>query len=134
MKRLIALIFAISLTLVFSCCSAEQQITKELLVEKDGVYTITLPKSNVTLKLREDEERFIPYINDELIENAEIAIIEKFGEIEIPPSNFYIDVYDDYLCLGAEVIKYVDEPNENVGCFDHEHIMHYERISTEAVE
>lgn len=134
MKRLIALIFAISLTLVFSCCSAEQQITKELLVEKDGVYYITLPKSNVTLKLREDEERFIPYINDELIENAEIALIEKFGEIEIPPSNFYIDVYDDYLCLGAEVIKYVDEPNENVGCFDHEHYMHYERISTEAVE
>ena len=111
MKRLIALIFAISLTLVFSCCSAEQQITKELLVEKDGVYTITLPKSNVTLKLREDEERFIPYINDELIEKAEIAITEKFGEIKIPPSNFYIYVYDASLCLGAQVIKYVDDPN-----------------------
>lgn len=30
------------------------------------------------------------------------------------------------------MIKYLDEPDENVGCFDHEHLFFSERITGDA--
>lgn len=99
-------------------------ITKE-----NGKYTLTLPKSQATIKLRDTEDNFVNYISDALVEAAEQKILQDTAKYSDFP-HFYLETREDgELYLAAEIIHYLDEPDENVGCYDHEHLFFRERIS-----
>ncbi len=107
----------------------EQTGTSKYINKESGEYTLTLPISQKTIKLNSSEDNFIPYISDALIEAAEKKITEDTAKYNDTP-HFYLSVNDDgELYLAAEVIYYLDEPDENVGCYDHEHLFFSERIS-----
>lgn len=99
------------------------------ITEENGKYTLTLPKSQATIKLRDNEDNFVDYISDALVEAAEQKILQDAAKYSDSPC-FYLKTGDDgELYLAAEVIYYLDEPDENVGCYDHEHLFFSERIS-----
>ena len=99
-------------------------ITKE-----NGKYILTLPKSQATIKLRDNEDNFVDYISDALVEAAEQKILQDTVKYSDFPC-FYLETREDgELYLAAEVIYYLDEPDENVGCYDHEHLFFREKIS-----
>ena len=99
------------------------------ITEENGKYTHTLPESQATIKLRDNEDNFVDYISDALVEAAEQKILQDAGKYSDSPC-FYLKTGDDgELYLAAEVIYYLDEPDENVGCYDHEHLYFSERIS-----
>lgn len=100
-----------------SCISNEQ-----------GTYVLTLPRSGEKIKLRDDQNVFVPYITDALVVAAENKITDDIAEYS-NSSGFYLQVDGDDLYLYQEVIQYLDEPKENVGCFDHEHLFFNERIA-----
>lgn len=110
------------------------QVTKQNSLAKndDGEYEIRLPISGQTVRIRDEQLRFVPYIDDELVRTAEKTITEQISHYS-DNSGLYLQVTEDYLCLTAEVIHYLDEPDENVGCFDHEHLFFSERITHVAV-
>jgi hypothetical protein len=98
-------------------------------ISKDqGTYLLTLPKSGKQIKLRNEEILFVPYITDALVAAAENKITDDIAEYS-NSSGFYLQVDGDDLYLYQEVIQYLDEPKENVGCFDHEHLFFNERIA-----
>lgn len=152
MKR----ILAITLTLVMllatltgcmasknpSGSEGEQPKQAQCLSEENGVYKLTLPKSKEVIELYEEQERFVPYITDELVETAENKINEAVSAYS-NSSDFYLQINDGYLCLVVEVIKQLDPPASQEtggevvdgGCgIDHEHLFFSERISTQALE
>lgn len=96
--------------------------------EEDGAYILTLPKSKQRITLEDKQRLFVPYITDPLVEAAENKITDDVSKYS-RHSGFYLQVTDDYLCLTVEVIKQLDEPDENVGCMDHEHLFFSERIT-----
>ena len=99
------------------------------ITEENGEYTLTLPESQKTLKLDDSEDNFVDYISDALVEAAEQKILQDTVKYSDSPC-FYLKTGDDgELYLAAEVIYYLDEPDENVGCYDHEHLFFSERIS-----
>lgn len=109
---------------------------------EDGAYILTLPNSGETIKLRNEQILYVPYITDELVETAENKINEAVSAYS-NSSDFYLQINDGYLCLVVEVIKQLDpsasqETEGEVvggGCsIDHEHIGFSERISTQALE
>lgn len=108
----------------------ERVVLASCLTYESGTYTLTLPQSGEKLKLSEEQERFVRYITDALVEVAEIAITQDIAE-HSNNSGFYLQIDEDYLCLVVEVIKYLDEPDEI--CDDHEHLFYSERISSQAV-
>ena len=152
MKR----ILAVTLTLVMllatltgcmasrnpSGSEGEQPKQAQCLSEENGVYKLTLPKSKEVIELYEEQERFVPYITDELVETAENKINEAVSAYS-NSSDFYLQINDGYLCLYVEVIKQLDPPASQEtegevvggGCgIDHEHLFFSERISTQALE
>lgn len=110
------------------------QVTKQncLAKNEDGEYEIRLPVSGQTVRIRDEQVRFVPYIDDELVRTAEQSITEQVSRYS-DNSGFYLQVTEDYLCLIVEVIHQLDEPDENVGCIDHEHLFFSERITHVAV-
>lgn len=99
------------------------------ITEENGEYTLTLPESQATIKLRDNEDNFVDYISDALVEAAEQKILQDAAKYSDSP-RFYLETGDDgELYLAAEIIYYLDEPDENVGCYDHEHLFFSERIS-----
>lgn len=99
------------------------------ITEENGKYTLTLPKSQATIKLRDNEDNFVNYISDALVEAAEQKILQDAAKYSDFP-HFYLETREDgELYLAAEIIYYLDEPDENVGCYDHEHLFFSERIS-----
>ncbi len=110
------------------------QVTKQncLAKNEDREYEIRLPVSGQTVRIRDEQVRFVPYIDDKLVRTAEETITEQVSHYS-DNSGFYLQVTDDYLCLTAEVIHQLDEPDENVGCIDHEHLFFSERITHVAV-
>lgn len=96
----------------------------ETVSEQDGTYFITLPNSGRKLTLKNEENRFIPYITDELVKAAEEKLTKKLTKYNTH-SGLYLQITEDYLCLTAEVIKHSGE--------HHEHIFYSERISSCAV-
>ncbi len=104
-------------------------ITKE-----DGKYILTLPESKKTVRIREEEAEFIPYISDDLVLAAERKITEEVSAYG-NNSEFYLQITDGYLCLTVEVIKYIEPPVSSdgdviSGCgYDHEHLFFSERIT-----
>ena len=99
------------------------------ITEENGEYTLTLPESQATIKLRDNEDNFVEYLSDALVEAAEQKILQDAAKYSDSPC-FYLETGDDgELYLAAEVIYYLDEPDENVGCFDHEHLFFSERIT-----
>jgi len=159
MKRIFAIILLVAM---LSGCSASETVTKpnEMpnqqqeataptvtlqnpgvpgLSLENGKYFLTLPQSGKTLELSDEEARFVPYITDTLVAEAERKILEQtaqYGE----NSGFYLQITDDYLSLAMEVIKDLTPPeptgteagNILSGCgIDHEHVFYSERISTQ---
>lgn len=110
------------------------QVTKQnsLAKNEDGEYEIRLPVSGQTVRMKDEQLRFVPYIDDELVRTAEKSIAEQISHYS-DNSGFYLQVTEDYLCLTVEVIHQLDEPDENVGCIDHEHLFFSERITHVAV-
>ena len=107
----------------------EQTGTSKYITEENGEYTLTLPISQKKIKLNSSEDNFVNYISDTLVEAAEKKIMEDTAKYSDSP-HFYLSVNDDgELYLAAEVIYYLDELDENVGCYDHEHLFFSERIS-----
>ena len=109
---------------------------------EDGAYILTLPNSGDTIKLRNEQILYVPYITDELVETAENKINEAVSAYS-NSSDFYLQINDGYLCLYVEVIKQLDPPASQEtegeivegGCgIDHEHLFFAERISTQALE
>lgn len=99
------------------------------ITEENGEYTLTLPESKKTLKLSDTEDNFVNYICDSLVEAAERKITEDTAKYSDFP-HFYLETREDgELYLAAEIIHYLDEPDENAGCYDHEHLFFRERIS-----
>lgn len=99
------------------------------ITEENGEYTLTLPESQATIKLRDNEDNFVDYISDALVEAAEQKILQDTVKYSDSPC-FYLKTGDDgELYLAAEIIYYLDEPDENAGCYDHEHLFFSERIS-----
>jgi hypothetical protein len=108
---------------------SEQNGISKYITEENGKYTLTLPESQATIKLRDNEDNFVDYISDALVEAAEQKILQDAAKYSDFPC-FYLKTGDDgELYLAAEVIYYLDEPDENVGCYDHEHLFFSERIS-----
>ncbi len=99
------------------------------ITEENGKYTLALPESQATIKLRDNEDNFVDYISDALVEAAEKKILQDTEKYSDSPC-FYLETGDDgELYLAAEVIYYLDEPDENEGCYDHRHLFFRERIS-----
>lgn len=102
--------------------------TTSCISHEQGAYVLTLPKSGETIKLRDDQNVFVPYITDALVAAAENKIADDIAEYS-NSSGFYLQVDENDLYLYQEVIEYLDEPKENVGCFDHEHLFFSQRIT-----
>lgn len=113
-----------------SSVTPERDALASCLTCKDGVYTLTLPQSGKTLELSATEARFVPYITDELVAEAENRVAQAAAAF-VNHSGFYLQVNQDYLCLMIEAIRYLDSPNE-LG-EDHEHLFYDGRISSQAV-
>lgn len=110
-------------------------LLSKYLSEEDGVYTLTLPQSRQALILNDDEARYVPYITDALVEEAEKKITEELVKHEKEPS-FYVEIWEGYLCLGAEIILPLTPPSNttDMGCgIDHDHVMLRERVSDQAL-
>lgn len=106
----------------------QREISKYI-TKENGKYILTLPESKKTLKLSDTEDNFVNYICDSLVEEAEKKIIEDTAKYSDFP-HFYLETREDgELYLAAEIIHYLDEHDENVGCYDHEHLFFSERIS-----
>ena len=108
---------------------------------EDGAYILTLPNSGETIKLRNEQILYVPYITDELVETAENKINEAVSAYS-NSSDFYLQINDGYLCLVVEVIKQLDPPASQEtegevvggGCgIDHEHLFFSERITLSPV-
>ena len=126
-------ITATTVTVVSASCVSKNE---------DGAYILTLPDSGETIKLRDEQMLYVPYITDELVEKAENKINEAVSAYS-NNSDFYLQINDGYLCLVVEVIKQLDPPASQEtegevvggGCgIDHEHLFFSERISTQALE
>ncbi len=100
------------------------------LTEKDGVYILTLPQSQEKRTLTEEQNRFVPYITDKLVETAEKKIIQEFKDADTP--NFRLEITEDYLCLTAGLIKHF-KPFFGTD-IDHKHYHFSERISNQPVK
>lgn len=100
------------------------------LTQESDSYTLTLPQSGETIRLSEEQERFVPYITDALVEAAERKILQDVAAYDY--HSFFLRVTEGYLCLVSEVIKPLDDPGEFEE--DHEHLFYSERISTQAVK
>lgn len=159
MKRMFAIVMLLA---VLSGCSASETVTKpnempnqqpeataptvtlpkpgsSWLSCKNGEYFLTLPQSGETLELSDAEVRFVPYITDTLVAEAECKILEQTAEYG-ESSGFYLQITEGYLCLAMEVIKDLTPPeptgteagNVLTGCgIDHEHVFYSERISAQ---
>ena len=111
------------------CSECGQTEISKYITKENGKYTLTLPKSQATIKLRDTEDNFVNYISDALVEAAEQKILQDTAKYSDFP-HFYLETREDgELYLAAEIIHYLDEPDENVGCYDHEHLFFRERIS-----
>lgn len=113
-----------------SSVTPERGALASCLTYKDGGYTLTLPQSGKTLELTAEQVRFVPYITDELVAEAENQVAQAAAAF-VNHSGFYLQVNQDYLCLMIEAIRYLDSPNE-LG-EDHEHLFYDGRISSQAV-
>lgn len=147
MKRMLALAVTLALlTGILSGCAelqkpatfsgdgtsqepSEQSALSPCLTHGDDGYTLTLPQSGKTLTLTEEQERFLPYITDELVAEAENKLTQEvagYGN----NSGFYLQINENYLCLVCEVIHDTEAPDGS----DHEHLFYEERISDRAVK
>lgn len=102
--------------------------TTSCISNEQGTYVLTLPKSGKKITLRDDQNVFVPYISDALVVAAENKITDDIAKYN-NNSGFYLQIDGDDLYLYQEVIQHLDEPKENVGCFDHEHLFFSERIT-----
>ena len=108
----------------------ESNAPASCLTHTSGTYTLTLPQSGKTLRLTEEQERFVPYITDALVEAAERKLARDAAGFS-EHSGLYLQTNEDYLWLCCEVIRFFEDPGE---CEEgHEHLFYSERISTQAV-
>lgn len=173
MKKLLALILApLALTALLSGCRAdgtqqqtdtttqvtEQTVgrTQNLISGQDGAYSITLPGSGKVIVLDEQYLKYLPYITDELIEQAEKKT-DKLLKYDVNFARWFTVDSDGYLYLSGEGIIMINsfeaaakieagmDPDIYVdkGCAEladyesggsnHYHLFCHARISTKAI-
>lgn len=100
------------------------------ITEEDGTYYLTLPISGQKVEFRYGYERYVPYITDELVEQAEKALKDEMSQYDEITYGFYFSQdMQNYLCLSFEVIVNFDSYNPNSPEGDHEHRFYNERIT-----
>ena len=103
----------------------------EICTDNNEKRHIVLPISKKTVRIRSEYEKFIPYVTNELLSDAEKTIKENLGGVE--GGCFYLEVDSEgYLCLGAEAIVYIpeDQVDMSKGCGNHVHRFASARISS----
>jgi tetrahydromethanopterin S-methyltransferase subunit A len=150
MKKL-ACLFAlfVLIGLIFTSCKSTEtssdnktgetenvKISKNIsdyITETDNKKYIVLPKSKVKVHIQEEYITYVDKIDVDLLISAEEKISKQIKEYS-NKSGLYLDVWEDYLCLSAEVIVEL-EPDlvegESGAIFDHEHKFFRERITKE---
>lgn len=100
------------------------------IIEEDGTFRLLLPQNEeLSIELDEDEALYVPYVTDELVEGAAKQMELKYLGHKGDP-HYYVRISDGFLCLGAELIEYIDDPADyDDGCSGHRHIMFCEPIS-----
>lgn len=113
------------------------------LVVEDKEYKIILPELEAKLGFREEYEKYLPYITDELLIKSEKALLKNIGANRDSAAIYLSKDNEGYLCLSSEVIAKIDPPNVKLGdgvliyegCnIDHKHVFFRERISTESLK
>lgn len=135
---------AVSFVLLTGCApsgeaqpAAEDPTTTGLVIESEGEHTISLPLCDQQVSVHHSYEAYLPYVTDELIHAADLALSQILADHPDDNSGVYLTFDEDgYLCLCAEVIVYFESEEEGMsGCgFDHDHVFYRERISTEPVK
>lgn len=139
MKRLTAflMIMTFSFALLAGCKpSGEAESATSLVTESEGQYSISLPICGQSVEIDERYEKFLPYVTDELISAADLALSNTLAEHPDDHSGIYLGTdMDGYLCLCTEIIVDLEPAEEGkTGCgIDHDHVFYRERISTEPV-
>lgn len=137
MKKPISLLLALAMTLlVFVGCAEKTEENEEnnkyIIQNENGEYSIKLPSSEKTITICEEYEKYVPYISDKLIKDAEEKINKKIAN-NPDKAVFYLQVDEQgYLNLACENI--IMKPNPGSGSSDHEHKFYNERISKKAFE
>ena len=142
-KELVLLIMCFIMTGIVSACSGAENparrdddstknnghgIKSTYLSEIDSTYVLTLPECGEKIELDEEMHRFLPYISDTLVREAERKLTQETAE-DTNKSGFYCYIgSDNYLYLSVEVIRYTDV-SVNSGCVGHKHIFYQEKIS-----
>lgn len=143
MKRLLVILIVAALAVAaFSGCSFFQKTemnttSPNVLIHSDGTYTIYLPACDQEVSVHQSEEAFLPYVSDELIRQADLALSHILADHPDDDHGIYLSCdQDGYLCLCAEIIVYFEPEVEGMkGCgFDHDHVFYRERISTQPVK
>lgn len=135
---------AVSFVLLTGCApsedakpAAEDPTNTGLVMESEGEYTIFLPVCGQQVSVHHSYEAYLPYVTDELIHAADLALSEILTDHPDDYPGVYLTFDEEgYLCLCTEIIVYFEPEEEGMsGCgFDHDHVFYRERISTEHVK
>ncbi len=127
MKKYIALLLALILSLSLIGC---RKTVDNCLEERNGELHLVLPhsKSEIWLGQHNELRNFVSYIDYDLLESADKALLNKASQIS-ERYDFYLYMDDPgYLCLGVEIIA--DGPGQ---CGDHGHQYHTQRITAQPI-
>ncbi len=141
MKKFFALLLAALLLLSLAACGeTTPENTVYVLQENqtclrtfaNGSFQIRLPQSGTVLKGRKEQAKYIPYITDELVAEAEQYFMENGnGHVDSLVRN-----QEGYLCLSTEVIAPIpveEREKERAGCWDHKHDILTKPITTQPI-
>lgn len=100
-------------------------------ITEDGeTFKLSIPNSDKTVKFGRDYIKYIPYVYDDLVDNAVDKLSDSVAKYDDNYSGYYFVIdHDGYLKLCAEVIVPLSE-GEVGDCKDHKHIFFSERISS----
>ncbi len=128
MKKICCLLLAVAI--IFSCCSCRMANIKY----EQGSYYVILPISNSEVAVNWEIEKYINYINYELLKEAEAEITNKCFP-EFPEFSIKLD-NENYLILSSqELIVETKAYDEVFGEYDsHKHVWHTKRISLSPVK
>ena len=130
MKRFFVAILA--LICLFSFVGCSQNDISKYITKKDGEQYLILPISKKEISVWDEEEaKYLKYIDVDLLKKAEKKISADAAQHEEDP-HFYLDFEDGYLCLCAEVIVDLEEPDKNG--MDHKHVFFKEKITKKPVQ
>lgn len=116
----------------------DSAIHSQYVTKDEDKFIIRLPILGKEIKVRDEYVRYLPLIDDALLEVADKTINEKTSQYKEEPA-YYLQVDSlGYLCLATEQIVDIDPPKTQFGdgevigggCgIDHDHVFFSERIS-----